>query len=373
MPRSCSVCGKPNAKRCGNCDTAAYCCKACQKQDWNAGHRDVCKAAVPPEELCPICLDHRHDYSKGLSLAGLCFKCGQLFCGECLPKMQQSVTECPMCRMGFRQMYEERVQLLHALIRREHGYHTAPAQYQLAIFYQDGDGVAQDHTEAARRFRATADQGHAGAQCRLGTCYYKGDGVVQDRVEAVRWYRKAAEQGHANAQCNLGYCYENGVAVKQDHDVAVQWFRKAAKQACVDAQFNLAICYTDATPSTTDDVEAVRWFRAAAEQGHASAQFNIAECYAMGIGVLEDLTESTRWYEAAAGHWDENAQFDLGTCYFRLGCICGEEERYAAAARWFGKAAKEGHPDAKELRNRALADEFIARTWPKTPPATAVP
>ena len=43
------------------------------------------------------------------------------------------------------------------------------------------------------------------AQSDLGVMYETGQGVPQDHVEAVAWYRKAAEQNHARAQNNLGY------------------------------------------------------------------------------------------------------------------------------------------------------------------------
>jgi len=51
-------------------------------------------------------------------------------------------------------------------------------------------------------------QGLANAQCNLGLRYDNGQGVKQDYTEAARWYRKAAEQGYALAQFNLGnMCY----------------------------------------------------------------------------------------------------------------------------------------------------------------------
>ncbi|EET45192.1 hypothetical protein NEISICOT_01187 [Neisseria sicca ATCC 29256] len=36
----------------------------------------------------------------------------------------------------------------------------------------------------------------------------KGQGVRQDHAQAAQWYRKAAEQGHAVAQYNLGVAYK---------------------------------------------------------------------------------------------------------------------------------------------------------------------
>jgi TPR repeat protein len=69
--------------------------------------------------------------------------------------------------------------------------------------YHHGDGVRQDHAEAARLYRLAAAQGNANAQFNLGNMYYNGWGVRQDHAEAVRLYRLAAAQGNAHAQHTL--------------------------------------------------------------------------------------------------------------------------------------------------------------------------
>ena len=50
----------------------------------------------------------------------------------------------------------------------------------------------------------------------LGVCYDRGDGVAEDHAEAAKWYRKAAEQNDADAQYNLAICYERGDGVAED-------------------------------------------------------------------------------------------------------------------------------------------------------------
>jgi TPR repeat protein len=73
--------------------------------------------------------------------------------------------------------------------------------------YDLGEGVPQDLAEAARWYRAAADQDHASAQNNLGLMYDYGEGVEENAAEAVRWYRRAAEQEHAGAQNNLALKY----------------------------------------------------------------------------------------------------------------------------------------------------------------------
>ena len=72
-------------------------------------------------------------------------------------------------------------------------------------------------------------------QYSLGVCYANGTGVSQDHVEAVKWYRKSAEQGCAVAQFNLGECYEYGNGVLKDIPEAIKWYTKAAEQGDEEA------------------------------------------------------------------------------------------------------------------------------------------
>ena len=56
----------------------------------------------------------------------------------------------------------------------------------------------EQHFNIAETKKA-AEQGVAKAQYNLALCYAKGNGVAKDKAEAVKWFRKAAEQGHEKA------------------------------------------------------------------------------------------------------------------------------------------------------------------------------
>ena len=45
-----------------------------------------------------------------------------------------------------------------------------------------------------------AEQGNAPAQFNIGVRHENGQGVTQDYKTAVKWYRLSAEQGDADAQ-----------------------------------------------------------------------------------------------------------------------------------------------------------------------------
>ena len=132
-----------------------------------------------------------------------------------------------------------------------------------------------DYAAALKLMWPQAAQGNAEAQNNLGLMYYRGQGIPQDHAEAASWFRMAAENGHARAQYNLGLTYHKGAGVPHDSAEALKWFRKAAEQGNAKAQNNLAVMYYRGDGVPEDSAEAVKWFRRAAAQGHARAQNNL--------------------------------------------------------------------------------------------------
>jgi len=63
-------------------------------------------------------------------------------------------------------------------------------------------GAGKSFEAAEAKFesaKAKAEQGDGESQAILGARYASGNGVPQDHGEAAKWYRKAAEQGIALA------------------------------------------------------------------------------------------------------------------------------------------------------------------------------
>ena len=52
--------------------------------------------------------------------------------------------------------------------------------------------------------KAKAEARDADSQVELGLRYDKGEGVAQDHAEAAKWYRKAAEQNYAEGAIQFG-------------------------------------------------------------------------------------------------------------------------------------------------------------------------
>jgi hypothetical protein len=105
------------------------------------------------------------------------------------------------------------------------------AQYNVGAMFNEGEGVAQDHVEAAKWYRLSAEQGDSQAQYQLGIMYHHGEGVAKDSAEAFRWFREAAEQGHFGGQIQVGIKYRRGEVVPQDLVQAYMWITIAAEKA----------------------------------------------------------------------------------------------------------------------------------------------
>ena len=211
--------------------------------------------------------------------------------------------------------------------------------------YDNGQGVPQDHKEAAKWFRLAAEQGEAQAQKNLGIMYDNGRGVPQDYKEAVKWYRLAAEQGEAQAQKNLGIMYYNGRGVSQDYKEAFKWYTKAAKQGNANAFSNLGALYANGQGTKVNFKEAIKWFKLAVENGDAQAQKNLE--------IVEKLEKQRIEEERIAAKGDADELFELGWKY--------RNENEGKAIKWYKLSAKKGNYDAQvnltNIANVAYDDE----------------
>jgi localization factor PodJL len=124
----------------------------------------------------------------------------------------------------------------------------AKAQFEVAMRYSEGRGLAPDPREAAIWFERSATRGFGPAAYRLGSAYEKGLGIDRNPAEAKRWYRQAAEAGNVRAMHNLGVLYAND----RDMPSALPWFQKAADAGLKDSQFKLAVSTWRPQPISRD-------------------------------------------------------------------------------------------------------------------------
>lgn len=110
--------------------------------------------------------------------------------------------------------------------------------------------------------RQKADAGDAEAQYNLGVYYHNGEGGTKDYKEAVKWYRLAAEQGHAESQFSLGIYYGAGTGVVQDYSEAYFWCLLAAANGSDKAKEGRDLAAKELTPQRREQIQvrAQKWF-----------------------------------------------------------------------------------------------------------------
>ncbi|MCF6338591.1 MAG: sel1 repeat family protein [Gammaproteobacteria bacterium] len=67
-----------------------------------------------------------------------------------------------------------------------------------------------DYAAAVMAWQPLASQGDAAAQFNLALMYHRGLGVALDEQKAVQWYQKSASNGYIKAQEFLAAAYREG-------------------------------------------------------------------------------------------------------------------------------------------------------------------
>lgn len=172
---------------------------------------------------------------------------------------------------------------------------------------QGTGGECADPTDFAGQM-ALAKRGNAAAEYNVAVSYMSGNGVASDERKGAEWMAKAAMHGDTDAQFNLGTMYAQGIGVPKSGDDSVKWYRLAAEQGHVMAQFNLGFYLYRGEGVKRNREEAAKWFGMAAEAGDMRAQYFYGDCCYVGIGVPKDRGAAIAWYRKSAAQGGKEAQ-----------------------------------------------------------------
>lgn len=172
----------------------------------------------------------------------------------------------------------------------------APAQYQMALIYQNGWGKRKDPAKAFELMTLSAEQNYVDALFALSVMYSEGKVVPQDLSKAFTLMKKAAEEELASAQFNVAVMYANGEGVAKNSAQAVKWYEKAARQSYVLAQFNLALMHYEGQGVEKSIEQSYIWNYVAAKSGYVPAKKSLE----MDVRKLpqEEVKEITEKAEA---------------------------------------------------------------------------
>lgn len=99
----------------------------------------------------------------------------------------------------------------------------------MASTYNQGFIAAEsgDYDSALKLWGPLAEQGDALAQFNLALLFHSGSGVAQNEAEAVHWYIKSAKNGYSKAQEFLVVAYLEGwFGLPKDLEKAAYWGQK---------------------------------------------------------------------------------------------------------------------------------------------------
>jgi localization factor PodJL len=155
--------------------------------------------------------------------------------------------------------------------------------------------------------RQAAAEGDARAQYAIALRYAQGEGTAQNLTEAARWLERAASAGLAPAQYRLAALYERGQGVAKDLARARSWYQAAAEKGNVKAMHNLAVSVSGRQDGSADYALAAKWYGEAAAYGLADSQFNLGVLEEHGLGVPKNLSAAYKWFALAAKNGDPDA------------------------------------------------------------------
>ncbi|RKW15313.1 MAG: sel1 repeat family protein [Cardiobacterium sp.] len=151
------------------------------------------------------------------------------------------------------------------------------------------DALTAETTPPAAALRQAAEAGSASAQYQLALRYRKGEGVAQNPTEADYWLRRAAEQEHEDAQIALALRYYDNLAGAKYHKTATMpWLEKAGTKGDAARQYQVGMIYLE----HDNRVDARRWLSRAAERGDVAA--------AAALQLLETEYRAKRYAPSAA-------------------------------------------------------------------------
>ena len=108
----------------------------------------------------------------------------------------------------------------------------------------------------------------------------------------------------------------------------------------------------DRSMTSKNYAEALAILRPLGDAGNAQAQFRLGDAYAEGLGVTRDYAAAEKWYEKAALQGNTDAQRKLGAMY-ASGTHVARSNNLAYV--WYGTAARLGSSAAKVEREQIAA------------------
>ncbi len=231
------------------------------------------------------------------------------------------------------------------------------AQWNLALAYQNRDGVEVDPGRELSWKHSAAEGGVADAQYALAADYFQGQlNLTRDVRTAVTWLRRAALQGHLEASYRLGEIYFHGLGgVEVNYALVAAAMKKPAQASYQDAKMYLGYLKFTGQGMALDKETGATLLREASVAGFAKADDLMWEAHLAGQLEPINAEERIRWIEAGNRAGDLQASEQLGLALFLGQGIAPDRER---ARPLLEEAAARGSVPAATALAQEIGEEL---------------
>jgi len=241
---------------------------------------------------------------------------------------------------------------------------NAVAMYYLGQHFKYAPPPDEKMCLAFEWFSKAAQKGLVEAQYEVALCYESGHGVANNQQLATSWYMTAAEAGYAEAQFRVADRYCTGTFVPQSYATGAAWLEKAAKQGHVPAIAALADLYYTGDGVGKDMERSFALATIAATNYDLRGQFRLATLNYTGEGIQKDMEKAIPLMQQCAQEGYPLAQYQLGLMYHN-GEVTGKKD-ISKAIFWYKKAAAQGHAKAiTALKSLSHAHAEVGSPRPK--------
>jgi TPR repeat protein len=241
------------------------------------------------------------------------------------------------------------------------------AQFNIALFYQNGWGRPVDSVKACQWFEKAAQGQIPAAQQFFGDCLSQGIGRPVDNKSAIEWYKKAAARGNLIALCSAADLYIKGKGVDKDVRQGLALCAQAAQASSPPAMIRLANYYREGTDVPKDPAAARYWYQQAAERHSIEAQYHLGVMLSEGQGGEPDLNAALFWLETAASEGYAPAYLPTAILYANAapqpetGALAPE---HLAKIYLWNSAAKARTTDPAQLAEIARIEAMLLSVMP---------
>lgn len=175
--------------------------------------------------------------------------------------------------------------------------------FLLAVAYQQGAGVPEDHPRSLDYLMRAAKANHASAQMGLSEAYEYGFGGLQPNMAgAFHWMLIAAQQNHPQAEEEVGQFMVEGKGTRADPAGALYWFQRALDHGRSSAAADIGLIHFEGQGVARDPAKAVQYWQLGSEGGDITSMAFLGDAYRMGEGVPFDTRQARYWLgKARAG------------------------------------------------------------------------